>query len=69
MNHQVNYDDIKDFLLSHDLAFSVGKGNNKHLSLEITARSIYYNFVVTNNKIQVYKGRSLKRAIEIYNAY
>lgn len=67
--NQVNYDELKDFSFKHDLAFSVGRGNNKHLSIEVKASSIYYNFIVTSNKVQVYGGRSLKKAIEFYNLY
>ena len=68
MSHQLNITDI-DPEKEHvkELAGAYGRGERKNLSIVSTVSPLTSYFVVKNHDKVVYKGRSIRLAIQAYN--
>jgi hypothetical protein len=65
VTHKIEFDEVNDQLIKHQIAGAFGGGQNKRLNIIWCKGST--DFEVKYHKEVVYMGDSLEKAVEIYN--
>jgi hypothetical protein len=70
MSHQIEVKDVVGGISTIELAGSFGKGDHKELLVEVNINLqgvIYWEYVVLDKRVPVYKGQSVSQAVQAYN--
>ena len=70
MSHQIEVKDVAGGIKTIQLAGSCGKGDHKELQVELNINLegvIYWEYVVLDKRVPVYKGQSVSQAVHVYN--
>jgi hypothetical protein len=65
--HEVQLEHFKGFVVEHDMANSVGMGSDKRLQIFVNTQTQKMYYQVKDHALVLYKGKSLKKAVEKYN--
>ena len=64
MTHKIETTNLSDFDVRHEVAFAVGKGEDKHLIVVVKDDKVSYEIIDHDVKVTAY---TLRNAIELYN--
>lgn len=70
MSHQIEVKDVAGGFKIVDLAASHGNGDNKKLQVELNINLegvIYWEYVVLDKRVAVYRSQNIAQAVHVYN--